>query len=369
VSCSDDTTCAAGNYCLSPNCVAQLANGDSCGSANECLSGNCMDGVCCDAACDGACEACTAAKTGGSDGLCAFIPDGDDPDTECAIGRSCSGNGACVLECGVNQCVDASDCSAGATGDSCLVDPAGCSALACLDYKPANSTEVGIVQSENLSNWDEGDEDGGRGSNRWYCNATLPATNDGLITEWQVWVESDSDSGDQTQLAVIRCGAGSGGTGPVLSDCTRVGLGPVVSIGSSNGLYTFSLAGSQQLDGASANSAGIVVQAGDYICADMDDFDIGVDCNNSTANGGCPGPDFNTQRLVDLDTVSEPFGLNDPGEDGTLMIRAYDTSGEIFGTCSDTEPAVDTTLCSENNGDTCCSGTCVSGPSGPGSCI
>mgnify|MGYP007113693614 CR=1 FL=1 len=35
--------------------------------------------ICCDAACDTTCEACLASKTNGTDGVCGYIPSGDDP--------------------------------------------------------------------------------------------------------------------------------------------------------------------------------------------------------------------------------------------------------------------------------------------------
>lgn len=57
--------------------------GDSCGLATDCASGFCVDGFCCDSACNDSCEACAAALTGGTDGICSamgdvFIPVGDD---------------------------------------------------------------------------------------------------------------------------------------------------------------------------------------------------------------------------------------------------------------------------------------------------
>jgi hypothetical protein len=57
------------------------AGGVPCGGAGECQSNHCSDGVCCDATCDGLCESC---KLPGSVGRCTAIPDGQDPDTECA---------------------------------------------------------------------------------------------------------------------------------------------------------------------------------------------------------------------------------------------------------------------------------------------
>jgi len=57
------------------------ANGATCAAASECTSTNCSDGVCCDTACSGTCEKC---NTPAMPGVCVPIPDGQDPDKECA---------------------------------------------------------------------------------------------------------------------------------------------------------------------------------------------------------------------------------------------------------------------------------------------
>ncbi len=87
-------------------------NGDSCVDADECASSHCQDGACCDQACDGLCEACTAAKTGGANGICAPVLHGQDPDDECGLGaeQSCDGDRACKKH-------DAETCDA---ADECL---------------------------------------------------------------------------------------------------------------------------------------------------------------------------------------------------------------------------------------------------------
>jgi hypothetical protein len=72
-----------------------LTNGQTCPSSLTCLSGNCVDGVCCNTACAGLCQACSMAKTGSPSGTCAAIPDGTDPDNECAGALVCNGAGAC----------------------------------------------------------------------------------------------------------------------------------------------------------------------------------------------------------------------------------------------------------------------------------
>jgi len=62
-----------------------------------CLSGNCVDGVCCDTTCGGLCEACVASKTGGTNGTCAGITVGTDPDGECSMPGSlnCAASNMC----------------------------------------------------------------------------------------------------------------------------------------------------------------------------------------------------------------------------------------------------------------------------------
>lgn len=57
------------------------AKGTACTTADECGTGFCVDGVCCEAACDGVCEKCNLP---GTEGTCAPVPDGQNPDNECA---------------------------------------------------------------------------------------------------------------------------------------------------------------------------------------------------------------------------------------------------------------------------------------------
>jgi hypothetical protein len=103
--CSADADCVAGSYCSSGACVPKLVAGAACAGGGACQSGNCVDGVCCDTLCPGTCMACSAAKKGGgSDGQCANIVAGSDPDDECPTGSAttcgttgvCSGGGACA---------------------------------------------------------------------------------------------------------------------------------------------------------------------------------------------------------------------------------------------------------------------------------
>ncbi len=358
-----DTDCGGG-------ICATCAGGLICASDGDCASGNCPadDNVCCDAACTGLCESCLAANTGTADGTCDLVLTDTDPDGDCGISETCDVTGACYDPCPTNGCLVDADCTPGATGDLC-VDPADdCMHATCEGATPGTLVESGAPMTEDLTSWQSGEDETARGGGRWYCNATLPVTAAGVLTNWELFVHSHYDNGDEGQFMVIRCTSGGGGGGPALSGCTRVGLGPV-QVFAGNGLFTGTLAGSTQLDGAPADPTGIVVQAGDIICADAERFELGVDCNGSATAGGCPGPDYNTQQLANMDTTSEPFGIADSGSDGTLMVKAYGTTPSTPGICADDTPEPDTTLCTEGGGDTCCGGNCITGPSGAGTCL
>jgi endoglucanase len=113
--CVSDSDCASAFACQASHCVAKSANGAACTVPAGCRSNYCSDGVCCDQACTGACQACTAAKVGsGTDGVCAPIAAGHDPDSECPAGGQCSA-GACVAPsqaaggCDALTCADAGD--------------------------------------------------------------------------------------------------------------------------------------------------------------------------------------------------------------------------------------------------------------------
>jgi hypothetical protein len=87
--------CASGEHCdpITMQCEAQRASGEDCADASACISGACVDGVCCESICDGTCERCDAV---GTEGTCAPVPAGDDPDDECAL--ACDGAGTCEAE-------------------------------------------------------------------------------------------------------------------------------------------------------------------------------------------------------------------------------------------------------------------------------
>ncbi len=95
--CTSDGQCKASAYCAGAKCQPKKPLGQTCSAAKECQSGACVDGVCCDGACAGTCMSC---KLPGSLGQCKAIPDGQNPDAECAgsaaaCSGTCDGKGAC----------------------------------------------------------------------------------------------------------------------------------------------------------------------------------------------------------------------------------------------------------------------------------
>lgn len=84
-------SCASDEYCSTTTlmCEPLVALGGACTLTLGCESGFCIDGVCCEASCDGVCERC------GGGGRCTAVPNGADPDRECAGGDVCDGMGAC----------------------------------------------------------------------------------------------------------------------------------------------------------------------------------------------------------------------------------------------------------------------------------
>ncbi|MBW2456154.1 MAG: hypothetical protein JRI68_16665 [Deltaproteobacteria bacterium] len=134
--CDGDSTCAActGNtdcagatdtWCDNGLCVDQKQDGTACGDDGECVNGHCADGLCCDTDCVGECRACAASISGGSDGVCTFIPLGQDPETECNQGEHCQGDGTCGT-CGIATTPTGGTCpgvcSGGCANDVCVID-------------------------------------------------------------------------------------------------------------------------------------------------------------------------------------------------------------------------------------------------------
>ena len=108
-----DSECGGAASCNGAGGCALFANGTACAVNAECASGFCVDGVCCNTACNATCQACTVAKKGsGTDGSCASIVSGNDPDSECAGAQVCNGSGACKVPNG-EACSVATDCLSG----------------------------------------------------------------------------------------------------------------------------------------------------------------------------------------------------------------------------------------------------------------
>ncbi|MFT7620975.1 MAG: hypothetical protein ACI9WU_000136 [Myxococcota bacterium] len=136
--CGGDFDCKIGSFCNgATTCESKKAAGQGCSTPNQCLSGFCTDGVCCDNLCDGNCQACIGSLSGGSDGACAFIPQTQDPQSECLATAYCDGSGACKKplgdacggngECDSNFCADGVCCTTACGADcfSCLAAETG----------------------------------------------------------------------------------------------------------------------------------------------------------------------------------------------------------------------------------------------------
>jgi hypothetical protein len=99
------------------------AIGTACKTSMECgNAAQCVDGVCCASSCDGACMACSAAKTGTTNGTCAPVSTGTDPDDECTD----SG-------CGTGQCGSSGACTPKPLGSSCRVAAGACDVVESCD--------------------------------------------------------------------------------------------------------------------------------------------------------------------------------------------------------------------------------------------
>jgi hypothetical protein len=77
----------------------ELADGEPCTNAAVCASHNCVDSLCCDTPCAGHCQACSAAKTGATDGACAPVPALTDPDNECTAAPALGCDGTATGNC------------------------------------------------------------------------------------------------------------------------------------------------------------------------------------------------------------------------------------------------------------------------------
>jgi hypothetical protein len=156
--CPPGLTCNADHMCQE----GKADNGAPCLEPGACLSDFCVDGHCCESACAAVCMQCNLAD---SEGLCAPIPAGEDPQSECGS-DVCSGSGTCrcndgtqngdetALDCGgpvCNGCPNGSTCQ---TGADCISNhcPAGtCQASpACGNNTPDVGEECDDGNSESF---------------------------------------------------------------------------------------------------------------------------------------------------------------------------------------------------------------------------
>ena len=122
--------------------------GETCDDDIDCVqSGECVDGVCCDTACSATCMSCLGSATGGADGACAPVLDGQDPRSDCDDDGpltcnddgSCDGAGACRkypsgTSCGSTMCSNGVLSNPECNGSgSCLPNNATCDPYVCAD--------------------------------------------------------------------------------------------------------------------------------------------------------------------------------------------------------------------------------------------
>jgi MYXO-CTERM domain-containing protein len=133
---------------MRPNSPFYCCGGDPCDDGKSCV-----DGQCCNTACTGKCQACSAAKTGGTDGVCGNIPSGSDPDGECTysspncgVGDTCNGAGACRPAAAGVACA-ATTCSGSTLTGSLCNNSGTCvsSSTSCGNYLCANGTSCGTT--------------------------------------------------------------------------------------------------------------------------------------------------------------------------------------------------------------------------------
>jgi MYXO-CTERM domain-containing protein len=157
--CADDGSpaCTKNGLCDGKGACASYAakpcTPSACTDGDDCASGHCADGICCSAACDGECEACTKTKTGKTDGTCAPVAAGTNPDAECGT----LGTGVCR---GPSTCGGESECRASTAGNACK--PAECQDSVTLAAAATCST-AGECEAETTS------------CDPYTCNATAVA--------------------------------------------------------------------------------------------------------------------------------------------------------------------------------------------------
>lgn len=131
--------------------------GAACLGDEVCLAGSCIDGgsesFCCESSCEGTCESCLEETTGEPDGVCAPVPQGDEPPARkgscveqsretCGTTGVCDGQGACQthgsdVECRAASCQDAELIPAGQCaemGQTCMEpESTSCEPYTCVD--------------------------------------------------------------------------------------------------------------------------------------------------------------------------------------------------------------------------------------------
>lgn len=107
--CQSVAECITGTFCdaATNSCKPVAGSGNACATGGECGSNLCVDGVCCNTQCTGLCERCNDPN---NKGFCVAIPNGMDPENECAGADACDGSGQCRSPLGAvcaldNECL------------------------------------------------------------------------------------------------------------------------------------------------------------------------------------------------------------------------------------------------------------------------
>lgn len=109
--CTESFHCAPGATCSGGECRASGAT--QCTADAQCGSGFCVDGYCCNSRCDGECRSCALS---GTEGVCSYVPTGQDPDQECGAGvcgAKCDGAGQCLGGSAGKRCAAATCAGSG----------------------------------------------------------------------------------------------------------------------------------------------------------------------------------------------------------------------------------------------------------------
>jgi hypothetical protein len=127
--------------------------GQGCAVDGDCALRLCVDHVCCASACSDGCMACSRSKTGVSDGTCAPITAGADPDDDCEADKpadcgydgTCDGHGGCRLYQQDTRCAPPS-CSGSSYGPPQFCSGHGaCAAATPVDCGPYDCSLDGCL--------------------------------------------------------------------------------------------------------------------------------------------------------------------------------------------------------------------------------